>query len=79
MIQLLDKITDEKQEKVVIVKMDIYTYENLLARDSDGFTKDARADLERELDEIEKWIDISKPYFDVNTLFNDLDNNAVKY
>jgi len=78
MIQLLDKITDEKQEQVVIVKMDIYTYQDII-RDEDWFTKEARADLERELDEIEKGIDISKPYFDVKTLFDDLDKNAVKY
>jgi hypothetical protein len=54
MIQLLDKLTNEKQEKIAIVKMDIYTYENLVLRDEDGFSKEARADLERELDEIEK-------------------------
>jgi hypothetical protein len=30
MIQLLDKLTDEKKKEVVIVKMDIYTYENLI-------------------------------------------------
>ncbi len=47
--------------------------------DEDWFTKEGRADLERLLDETEKGIGVSKPYFDVNTLFDDLDNNAVKY
>jgi hypothetical protein len=79
MIQLLDKLVDEKQKQVMIVKMDIYTYENLIKIDNDGFSKEAIEDLERELDEIEKGIDISKPYFDVNTLISDLRNNAIKY
>jgi antitoxin component of RelBE/YafQ-DinJ toxin-antitoxin module len=48
-------------------------------RDSDWFTKESRKDLERLLDETDKWIGLSKPYFNVNTLFDDLDNNAVKY
>jgi len=30
MIQLLDKLIDEKQQEVVIVKMDIMTYNNII-------------------------------------------------
>ena len=52
---------------------------NFKLRDTDWFTKEAKEDLEKLLDESERWIGVSKPYFDVNTLFDDLDNNAVKY
>jgi predicted metal-dependent hydrolase len=48
-------------------------------RDENWFTKEAREDLERLLDEIDKWIGVSKPYFDVHELLYDLDNNSVKY
>ncbi|MDQ7009045.1 MAG: hypothetical protein Q9M94_02010 [Candidatus Gracilibacteria bacterium] len=52
---------------------------NFKLRDEYGFTKEASEDLERELDEIDKGIDISKPYSNVNNLIHDLRNNAVKY
>jgi hypothetical protein len=33
MFQVLDKLIDEKKQEIVIVKMDITTYENLVNKD----------------------------------------------
>ena len=48
-------------------------------RDEYGFTPEAAADLQRELDETDKGIGVSKSYDDVHSLISDLRNDAVKY
>ena len=64
MIQLLDKLLDEKKEQIAIVKMDIYTYENLIWKKD--ITKDLHL-LELEADKN------SKVFDSVDNLFYDLE------
>ena len=64
MIELLDKLIDEKQEQIAIVKMDIYTYENLIEK------KDITNDLhDLELEASKN----SKVFASVDDLFYDLE------
>ena len=64
MIELLDKLLDEKKEEIAIVKMDIYTYENLV------WKKDITSDLHNlELEATKN----SKVFTSVDDLFYDLE------
>ena len=64
MIQLLDRIIDEKENEVMIVKMDVITYNNIIKE---------KKDITIELHKMEEEILSSKWYDNVDDLFDDLE------